>query len=512
MTNKDNNKRIAKNTLYLYLRTFCVMGISIFTSRIVLDALGIENYGIYNVVGGFVSMFAFLSGTLTVACQRFLSFELGKSDSQFQKIFSTTFLIHLLLAAIIIVLLESIGLWFLNYKMNISSDRLFAANCVFQCSILTFCIHLISVPYTATIIAFEKMSAFAYISIIEVTLKLAIAYLLYIINFDALIMYAVFMLIVALSLTSLYCIYCRLHFKETKLSFIFDKSTFRSILAFAGWNFIGSASGILNSQGINVLTNMFFGVTFNAARGIASQIDSAVNSFVQNFMMALNPQITKKYASQEYEYMNMLVFRGTKYACFLFLLIGIPIFIKVDYILSVWLIEVPESTGLFIRYGIIYTMCQTFSQCLYTSMLATGKIKKYQIIVGTLSLLSFPTAYMFFKLGFPCEFGYVSIIIISLACLVARLILLKEMIPLFSIRDFVVKVIFKVVEVLLLVLTTVIFIGILYDSDNFISLIITTVASITTMAFYVYTIGLERQERVFLKKQIINKIKIINGK
>jgi len=450
-----NTNRLAKNTLFLYMRTLFVMAVSIYTSRIILDALGVENYGIYNVVGGFVSMFSVLSGTLTAASQRFIAFELGKSDSNVKKIFSTILSIHFILAVILLVLLESVGLWFLNYKMNIDSSRQIAANWVFQCSAITFCVSLISIPYTAIIIAYEKMSAFAYISIFEVLAKLAAVYALYKIMLDSLIVYAVLMLLVAVVLRAIYGIYCRKSFPECKYTPSFEKRIFKEILGFSGWNFIGSSAAILNNQGINMLINLFFGVTLNAARGLASQVDNAINTFVQNFMMALNPQITKSYAAGDFEYVNKMIILGTKFAFFLFWVICLPVYLNTDFILGVWLKQVPDYAALFIQLGIIYNLVQNLSQCLYTTMLATGKIKKYQIIVGGLSILAFPVAWIFFEMGLPGEFGYWAMIIFAIVCLIARLFLLQEKVPLFSCLVYLKKVIgpitFAVVPTIIIV-------------------------------------------------------------
>lgn len=510
MVELHNNRRLAKNTLYLYFRTFFVMLIAIYTSRVVLDSLGVENYGIYNVVGGFVSMFSMLSGTLTAASQRFIAFELGKSKPEIRKIFSTTLTTHFFIAIIIFILLESLGIWFLNYKMNISAERLSAANWVFQCSVITFCINIISIPYNAAIIAYEKMSVFAYISIFEVLAKLGVAYILYIVSFDVLIVYAFLMLAISIVLRAIYGWYCSKTFKECRYMFLFDKQTFKNIIGFSGWNFIGSSAAILNGQGINLLINIFFGVFFNASRGIATQVETALNSFVQNFVMALNPQITKTYASGDYNYVNKVIYFGTKYTFYLFLVLCVPIFLNTEYILSLWLKQVPNYTALFIRYGIVYSLCQSLSQCIYITMLASGKIKKYQIIVGTLSLMAFPTAYLFFKFGYPCEFGYVSMIIFSFICFISRIFLLKDILPGFSISTFIHKTLLPIIYSLSL---TIICFYYLHNIiiDGFISFIIYMLTSVIVTLGLIYFIGLTKIERSFvlnfLSKKITNLIK-----
>ena len=486
------------------MRTLLVMSISIFTSRIILDILGIEDYGVYNVVGGFVSMFSVLSGTLIAASQRYLSYELGKKDSDIGKIFSTTLTIHFLLAIILFVLFESVGLWFVNCKMNIDPERLFAANIVFQCSVITFCVNLISIPYNAAIIAHEKMAAFAYISILEVVLKLLLVYVLYIITYDPLISYAFFMMIVALLLRAVYSLYCRFHFQGCKFSFTINKSVFKEILSFCGWNFIGSSAAVLNSQGINLLINLFFGVSLNAARGIASQVDNAINTFVQNFMMALNPQITKSYASGDYFYVNKMVIQGTKFTFFMFWILCLPVFINADFILSIWLKQVPDYAALFIRLGLIYNLCQNLSQCLYTTMLATGEIKKYQLIVGGISLLAFPTTYLFYHFGLPVEWSYWSMIIFSFVCLVARLFLLQKMVPQFCMISFIKKVIIPIVFVIVPLIICSMFIHNSFGTPCWKSFISESIIYISLSIIAIFIIGITKSERLYIYN-IVNK-------
>lgn len=502
-----NNKRIAKNTFYLYLRTLLVMAVTIYTSRVVLDVLGVEDYGIYNVVGGFVAMFSVLSGTLTAASQRFIAYELGCQKPNIRKVFSTTVTIHFILAAVIFILLESFGIWFLNYKMNIVPERLSAANWVFQCSVVTFCISLISIPYNAAIVAFEKMSAFAYISIFEVTCKLGSVFALYYISYDSLIVYAIFMMFVAILLRLIYGWYCNLHFKDCQFNFSFDRQIFNKMLGFCGWNFIGSSAAILNGQGINILINLFFGVTLNAARGIASQVDSAINTFVQNFMMALNPQITKTYAAGDFQYVNTMIIAGTKLAFFLLWVFALPVCINTEFILQVWLKKVPDYAVLFVQLGLLYQLLQNLSQCLYTTMLATGNIKKYQIIVGGLSVMAFPVAYVFFWWGLPVEWGYYSMIIFSVICLAARLYLIKEMLPSFSPIEFCLKVILPIIACVLPILAITFTIHHFVYKVNFVSFMFETIGSVLISLIFVWCVGLTKKEKGQIYGVIQEKLK-----
>lgn len=428
---QNSNKRIAKNTLALYIRMLFSMGISLYTSRIILGVLGVEDFGIYNVVGGVVSMFAMLNVSLASASQRFLTFELGKKDSQkLKKIFSVTLTIHNLIALIVLILAETVGLWFLNRYMNIPQERMVVANWVFQCSVFAFVVDIISVPYNASIIAHEHLKAYAYVGILEVLLKLAIVIVLPFFAFDKLKFYAVLVLLTAIIIRLIYGFYCKLHFQECKYQFYWDKSLFNEIASFAGWNFIGASSSVLMVQGVNVLLNIFYGVIVNAAQGIASQVQNAIGGFVSNFMTALNPQITKSYAANERTHMLNLVHQGSRFSFYLMLLLSLPVLIETEMVLGLWLNVVPQYAVVFVRLSLVFVITQTFSNTLVTAMLATGKIKKYQIIVGGIQLLNLPFSYVTLKIGLPPQSTLIIAILISLVSLLARLLLLRSMIDL----------------------------------------------------------------------------------
>ena len=432
----SNNKRIAKNTLMLYIRMLITMIVGLFTSRVVLQALGVEDYGIYNVVGGVVSMFSLLSGSLSAAIGRFITFELGRNDiEKLRKVFSSAVTIQILLALIITVFAETIGLWFLNNKLVIPEERMFAAQWVYQLSILTFAINLISVPYNAAIIAHERMSTFAYMSILDVFGRLLIAYSIYYTSCDKLIFYGI--LCAALSLLNrlIYGIYCKKHFEECSYHFSFDKSLLKQMFGFAGWNFIGASSAVLRDQGGNMLLNIFCGPTANAARGIAMQVNSAVHGFVSNFMTALNPQITKSYASGDHDYMMSLIYKGARFSFYILLILSLPVIINVNYILTLWLGVVPEHTTIFVQLVLIFAMSESLATPLVTAMLATGNIRNYQIIVGGLQMMNLPISYIFLKLGYPPETIFIVAIFISICCEMARLYMLRGMIQL-SMRSF----------------------------------------------------------------------------
>lgn len=497
----ENNKRIAKNTLLLYFRMLFLMAVSLYTSRVVLNALGVEDFGIYNVVGGVVAMFSVLSGSLSAAISRFITYELGKGNQEnLNKIFSSAVTIQLGLAGIIILLAETIGIWFLNVKMNIPEVRMEAANWVFQFSILTFAINLISVPYNASIIAHEKMSAFAYISILEAVGKLTIAYLIAISPIDKLIFYAILMCVVALIVRFTYGNYCKRHFNECTYHFIWDKQLLKSMFSFAGWNFIGASSAVLRDQGGNVVINLFCGPAVNAARGIAFQVNNAVNQFVGNFMTALNPQITKSYAAGDRGYMMTLIFQGARLSFYMLLLLSLPILVNTHYILALWLKIVPEHAVLFVQLILIFALSESISQPLITAMLATGKIRNYQIIVGGLQMMNLPLSYILLRLGYFPEVVIVIAICISQCCLAARLILLRGMIGL-SITKYLKNVYLNIIVVCIIAVILPL-ISAYYIKESFINFILISLIAVICTLSSIYFLGCNNQEREFIHQKL----------
>ena len=449
--NSTNNRRIAKNTLVLYVRMLFLMLVTLYTSRVVINALGFSDYGIYTAVGGFVAMFGVISNSLTAAISRFITFEIGHGDGEkLNNTFSASLLIQCAIACIAVLLMESIGLWFLNVHMTIPVERLYAANCVMQFSIITFAIQLISVPYNAVIIAHEHMSAYAAISIFNGVGTLGVAFLIQQTEgYDRLILYSSLLAVLALIVRLIYGIYCSKHFSESKFRLRYDKKLIKEITSFAGWNFFGASSAILRDQGINVLLNIFCGPVVNAARGIAMQVNSAIHSLSGSFLSALSPQITKQYASGDVKYSLNLCFRGARFSYYLLLLLGLPILMEAGQILTIWLGEIPPHAVSFVRLIVIYALVEAVSSTLITLMLATGNIKKYQIIVGGTQLLNFPVAYILLKCGCAPESTMIATIIIAILCLIFRLVMLKQMVGL-SIKTFVKDVAWNVMLVSLL--------------------------------------------------------------
>lgn len=501
----DNNKRIAKNTLLLYFRMLFLMVISLFTSRITLQTLGVDNFGIYNVVGGIVAMFSIMSGSLSNAISRYITFELGKGDKKIlKKVFSTAVNVQIIMAVIIAVLIEIGGVWFLNYKMNIPDGRMVAANWVLQFSIISFAVNLISIPYNAAIIAHEKMSAFAGISIYEAVMKLVVVYLIVISPFDKLIVYSFLILLISLSLRLIYGVYCKRKFEECSYMFILDKPLLKKMTSFAGWNFFGAGSFLLMTQGVNMLLNMFFGVALNAARGIATQVENVVNQFTTNFGTAINPQITKSYAKGDYAYMHKLVFAGSKYSFFLVVVLCVPIILEANQILHLWLGLVPEYAVVFLRLTLMISMLSVVSNTLVTSMMATGDIKKYQIIVGGLGMIIFPVVYILYKLGFSPQWSYYIQLIIFVFQLICRLYLLKDMIKL-PVLSFVKEVLFK--DIVVLCLTMILPLLLIWNMEETLVRFISVCAVCELSAFIsIYFGGLNHSERAkvieFLSKKL----------
>lgn len=503
----ENPKKIAKNTLLLYFRMFVMMAIGLFTSRIVLQTLGVKDYGTYNVVGGVVSMFAIVSSSLSTSISRFITFELGRENKErLNKVFSTAINVQLLLSVIVVVLMELVGVWFLNTQMNIPEGRMGAANWVFQLSIVSFVLGLLMVPYNASIIAHEDMGVFAYMTLLDAVLKLLIVYVLYITPLDKLITYAILLFCVSLLMRTIYAIYCKRHYEECTYHFVHDKPLLKEMTSFAGWNFLGNGSWILNNQGVNILINIFFGVTLNAARGIASQVDTMVQNFVRNFMTALNPQITKSYAAGNLEYMHKLVFAGAKYSAFLMLFFVIPICLEADLILHLWLGDVvPAYAPIFVCLTLLSSMCVILGNTLITAVFATGKIQNYELVMGLMALSNFPIVWIAFKLGASPVAAYIVYFFVYFVMIFVRLYMVKDLIHM-SAWTYVKEVFLRVAIVALLSLFLPLLITYL-EEDSLLRLVEVCVVSTFCTIGNVLLFGMKHDEKVlvfdFVKKKFI---------
>lgn len=447
--NSHRGSRIARNTLMLYVRMLVLMLVGLYTSRVVLEALGENDFGIYSVVGGVVAMFTIISGALNSAVQRFITFEMGKGkDAQLNKVYSTAVTIQLILAVIIVILAEPAGIWFIRNEMTISPDRIPAAEWVLHFSLLSFVINLMSVPQMASITAHEKMSAYAWIGILDGLLRLGTALLIMHSGGERLIQYAALMAGTVLIVRAAYGIYCRRHFEECRYRPVFDRKLMKEMFSFAGWNFVGVTSGVLRDQGGNILVNLFSGPAVNAARAVAVQLNGAVQGFVTNFMTAVNPQITKSYAAGEKEYMFSLVRRSARMSFYLLLMFVLPLVLNTEAVLEFWLKDVPAHTTLFVQLFLVFALSESLSNPLITAMLATGKIRNYQLVVGGIQLLNIPVSYVFLRMGAHPEVTVIVAIALSQCCLFARLLMLGRATG-FPVLEYLTKVYFKAVIIVL---------------------------------------------------------------
>lgn len=499
----ENNKKIAKNTILLYIRMLLTMVITLYTSRIVLNTIGIQDYGIYNVVGGIVAMFGFLNGAMSTSTQRYITFELGKNDfEKLSKVFNTSVTIHALLSLILFILAETIGFWFLLNKMSIPIERMDAAIWVYQGAILSTIVLIMSVPYNACIIAHERMKTFAYISILEVSLKLLIVYLLCAWNFDKLKLYAILMFCVQLIIRIIYSRYCKNHFQETRFKFYKDWKLFKEMLSFAGWNLWGNCAAIAFTQGLNILLNIFFGPIVNASRAIAVQAQTAVTQFSNNFQTALNPQITKSYAIGDYVYMHKLIFRSSRFTFLLLLFLTLPIQMEADTILFLWLKTVPEYSSTFLHIILCTVIVDATANPLMVSASATGKVKLYQSIIGGILLSILPLSYMTLKLGGSAESVFIVHLIVCILAFIIRLFIVRPMINL-NIFQYFKEVIFRCFIVTVISLIFPILFKLISNESfiNFILEIFICLISVTLSSFFC---GLDKSEKTFIKNKFLS--------
>ncbi len=505
----DNNKRIAKNTLLLYFRMLLMMFVTLFTSRVVLDKLGVTDYGIYNVVGGVVAMLGFLNSSMSNAVQRYLSFEIGKNNKAgVNRIFNVSLFAHAGIAVFVFVVMEIVGVWYLNTHMNIPAERMDAANWVLQCSIFTTLFTIVQVPYNAIIISKEQMGIYAYISILEVVLKLLVVYMLAIGNFDKLKLYSVLIMVVTIGIVMIYRCYCTRKYKEAKFKFVKDWNLLKQIVGFASWNMLGELAWVFTGQGVNIILNSFFGPVVNAARGLAEQVNGAVNRFVANFQTAVNPQLIKNYASDQLGEMKTLLFRSTRFSYYLLLALSLPIILKMDFILHLWLKEVPDYTTGFCQLVLVSSLVSTLSNLLAQVARAYGKIRNYQIIVSIFLFLNFPLSYIVLKFGCsPLSTMFVNIGVNAMLLFV-RLRLTNRMIQM-TYGSFIRNVLFPVIIVTSVALVIPLTIYFMLD-NSIISFIIVCLVSFVSVGVSTYALGMNANERQYILaaiSKIITKIK-----
>lgn len=502
-----NNKRIAKNTLFLYVRMMLIMGVSLYTSRVVLNTLGIEDFGIYNVVGGIVSMFAFLNGSLGAATSRYITFELGRKNyERLNQVFNVAFLIHVFIGLLVIILAETVGLWFFYEKMSIPENRMFAAFWVYQISVFSSFFVLTQVPYNATIIAHENMKVYAWVGIGEVICKLLVVYLLVVSPFDKLILYACLLCVLQISIICFYRFYCSKHYKESSLKFYKDKGLYKEMFGYAGSDLIGNISLLAQGQGLNLLLNVFFGPVVNAARGVAYQVQGVVTQFSNNFMTAVRPQIIKSYAEGDVKGMLKLVVNSSCFSYYLMWLISLPIMLEADYALRLWLGNYPDHTVAFLNLVLVLCLIQTLKTPRTTVFHATGHLKLTNMVVGTILCGAFPLAYLFLKLGMQPEAVFWAANISMIVSELASVFVLKKYIQ-YSISSYLLRVHGRC---FLVTCVSGIVPLLLFDKfvePSFVRLLLTCFTTTLSIAITVLTIGMDQDMRAKLVELIKSKIK-----
>lgn len=502
----NNNRQIAKNTIFLYFRMLLLMVISLYTSRVTLRILGVDDFGIYQSVCGVVTFLAFLNNALSSGTSRFITFEMGKEDPQLNILFSTVRIAHVVLGVAVLLVGEIVGLWFINNKLIIPPERLNAAIFAFHFSMITSFFQITQVPYNAIIIAYEKMNAYAYISIIEAIFKLVTVFLLNVFIFDKLEVYATLLCIVQVTIIILYRFYCRIKFKEIKSKFIFDKKIFLSILSFSGWSLIGSSAASFANQGVTIVTNMFFAPAVITVRSIALRIMGIVNQFTGNFRMAINPQIIKKYAAQDYEGSKHLLLDSTKFTYYLAILVVIPLFFLAEPLLKLWLVDVPDGTILFMKISLLQVPFQVLDGCLYIAFYAKGRIKENAIISPLLDFIQLPVVYVLFKLGFPP----ITLVWVETFACVTLGIIVKPLLVYFLV-DYSFKETYSIilrcfiVTVLAIILPLCLLLK--FDENTLLGFLIILFACLFSVIVFVWFVGIDRQLRQKIIEWIRNKIK-----
>ena len=509
MPNTENNKRIAKNTLLLYFRMMLIMLVSLYTVRVVLNTLGIIDYGIYNVVGGVVVMFSFLSNTMASASQRFFAFDIGRNDvSKLKRTFSMTINIYVIIALIILLLAETLGLWFLNTQMVIPLGRMESANWIYQFSIFSFLVTIMTIPFNAIIIAREKMSIYAYVGIVEVMLKLVILYFITVFSLDKLKLYSVLIFISSCIISLIYIVVCNNKFKESRFYFYWNNELFKSMFGYSSWMLMGSITSLLSNQGLNILINIFFGPTVNASRAIAYQVNSAISSFSSNFYTSVRPQIVKAYAAGNNNYMINLVMQSSKFSFYLLLLVAMPILLETKFVLDLWLEEATESMVIFTKLIILFSLITSLENPLSALVQATGNVKRYEILIGSFTLLSLPISYFFFKLDYAPQTSIYVLIFINIFVHFLRLKVVNELVGI-SIKSYTLNVLFIIVLVgMLASILPLVFIY--YLNEDIYRFIFVSFSSVFSVLFFGYIIGLNKEEKKIIIDIIQLKLKSLS--
>ena len=504
MSSTDNNKRIAKNALFLYLRMFLMMGVTLFTSRVILQTLGVEDFGIYNVVAGIVVLFAFINNAMAIASQRFLSFALGKKDDQeVKRVFSMSLTSHIAIAGLVLLLAETLGLWVL-WKMNFPENRLYAVGWAYHFAVFTCVANVIRVPYNAAIIAYERMSFYAWVSIIEVVAKLAIVYLLVVYSGDKLIFYSFLLFVVTVVINIVYKLYSNRQFATSKYQFFWDKALFKQFISFSGWSLTGSLANVGAQQGLNMIINIFCGVVVNAAVGISNQVMGAVGQFLSNFQTAFNPQLVKSYATGDKEYFMNLIFKSSKFSYYLMFVLSLPAVANCAFLLESWLGTVPEYAVEFSQLMIVFLLFDAISGPLWISVQATGKIKNYQLLMSFLILLNVPIAYMLLFMGYSPVYVFIGRVAINFITLLVRVLYLRPLIQLPA-RKYVVQVFVPIALVTMISLPLPLWMH--YTMQNtWSNFLLNSVVCLFVSSVSIFVLGLSKGEKQMAYNMVIKKV------
>lgn len=492
--------------MMLYLRMILVMVVTIYMSRVVLKVLGVEDYGTYNVVAGAVAFLGFLNSAMSMATQRFFNVEIGKKDGgDLNSVFNMAMNIHVIIGIIVILLAETIGLWLINYKLNIPEGRMFAANCAFQCVVASTFFSIIQVPYNSAIFAYERMNVFAYLSIFEVLLKLGLTFLLFWIDADKLILYSLLMLGVHVLVFFLYSGYVSKKLQGCKIHLMWNHDKFIELSGFMGWNILGQIAQVLTHQGVNMVANVFFGVVLNASMAITNQVNGAFTMFVHNFQTSFRPQIMKSYAAEQYAEMKTLVYRASKTSFFLLYCISMPILLNIDFVLDIWLDTVPEYSAIFCKLLIWSSYLEAISLPLVMAIFATGKNKYYQIFVSLFISLNLVLTWAFLKLGFNPEYIFYIKIVVSMLVIGVRLFFANKQANI-GVTEYLKQSILPVVKVVLVTFPFYFVMSNYFETSGHLSMLLITIAFLLIIILSIYFLGLTSGERTFFIKTIRNKI------
>lgn len=501
----NQNKRIAKNTIFMYIRMAITMCIGLYTSRAVLQALGVEDFGLYNVIGGIVSMFIILNGAMVNTTSRFITIYLAKEDElQTCKIFNMASLVHVVIAVLVVLFAETIGLWYLENKLVVPEGRMFAAHWLYQLSILSAIFSILYVPYNAAIVAHEKMGVFAFIQIADSALKLIIVLLLAYSPIDKLIFYATLLTILSIADLCIYFIYCKRHFAETKIMFYWNNSVFKEMMGFAGWAVVGNFSSFFYTQGINLLLNAFCGPAVNAARGIAVQVENVVKQFANNVQVAINPQILKSYSVGDMDRMYTLVMASSRYCFYLLFILSLPIFIETDFLLNLWLAEVPEHTTSFVRLILSIVLLDAFINPMFTANLACGKLKVYHLTLSILMYSFMFVTYFAIKLSMIPESVFISLLVATIIGVIMRFFILEKQIGL-KVSSYIHNVVIPVAKVVILSIILPNLVHLMIHNE-IISFLATSIVAVLSVAITVYLFGIKSDERIYVLNFIKKKL------